>query len=72
MGVKGVITSIQDVEDYGFVINDKLFAIGVFYGGIKLLHELCLNQLDNESTLTHPFFSHHCYLDLSRFGFHLS
>jgi len=47
MGVKGVITSIQDVEDYGFIIDDKLFAIGVFYGGIKLLHEVGLNQLDN-------------------------
>ncbi len=43
--------SVEDVKEARLAVNDNLLAIRVLYGGVVLVHEMVLDQLDCQGAL---------------------
>jgi hypothetical protein len=45
--------SVEYVQEAGLPIYDDLLPVAVLYGGVVLVHEMVLDQLDGEGGLAH-------------------
>jgi hypothetical protein len=45
--------SVENVQEAGLPIYDDLLPVAVLYGGVVLVHEMVLDQLDGEGGLAH-------------------
>ena len=59
---------VQDVQQTRLPVDDDLLPVAVLDGGVVLVHEVVLDQLDGEGGLAHASRAHHHKLVLSHPG----